>query len=73
VAALSTEMHRVLCLSFIYCLFCAAAAAAAASTSICLVLYTSFFITNQFIILKMSNDKALMFYYKPIYHFKNVK
>jgi len=58
VAALSTEMHRVLCLSFIYCLFCAAAAAAAASTSICLVLYTSFFITNQFIILKMSNDFA---------------
>jgi len=55
VAALSTEMHRVLCLSFIYCLFCAAAAAA---TSICLVLYTSFFITNQFIILKMSNDFA---------------
>jgi hypothetical protein len=56
VAALFTEMHRVLCLSFIYCLFCAAAAAAA--TSICLVLYTSFFITNQFIILKMSNDFA---------------
>jgi len=55
VAALSTEMHRVLCLSFIYCLFCAAAAAAAAATSICLVLYTSFFITNQFI---MSNDFA---------------
>jgi hypothetical protein len=53
VAALSTEMHRVLCLSFIYCLFCAAAAAAA--TSICLVLYTSFFITNQFI---MSNNFA---------------
>jgi hypothetical protein len=55
VAALSTEMHRVLCLSFIYCLCCAAAAAAAAATSICLVLYTSFFITNQFI---MSNNFA---------------